>query len=160
MTETLAELRPSTMRRGFGVATLFGLGALLLYLGLAGSYADSVWQIFLILMALGALFAGWRMQQATAMHLTLTDAGLYDSSGFELAAMEDIVSVDRGMMAFKPSNGFMVKLKARKARRWRPGLYWISGRRIGVGGVTSASEGKAMADILAMKLAEAEAGQG
>jgi len=66
----------------------------------------------------------------------------------------DIERVDRGVFAFKPSNGFLVRTREPSARAWRPGLWWRFGRRIGVGGVTSANQTKAMSEILAAMLAE------
>jgi hypothetical protein len=62
--------------------------------------------------------------------------------------------VDRGTFAFKPSNGFLLRTETRQPRLWQPGLYWRTGRRIGVGGITRAAESKALADLIAIKLAE------
>ncbi len=152
MSEKLAELHATSARRFLGVGAVFGLGALLLYLGLTQPFEGFAWRVLMIAMAAGAIFFGMRMQQATALHLTLTDEGVFDSSGHMLVALDDVAEVERGMLAFKPSNGFMIKAKTAKPRRWRPGLYWIAGRRIGVGGVTGAGQGKAMADIMKMKL--------
>lgn len=154
MTDPLAELRASAARRFIGVGTMFGLGALLLWLGLSQAFDNVLWQVFVIACAGVALFAGMRMQQATALHIELHEDGVYDSDGVLLAALDDIETVERGMLAFKPSNGFMIRTKTPQARRWRPGLYWIMGRRVGVGGVTAASHSKVMADIIALKLRE------
>lgn len=154
MTEPLAELRVSAARRFLGVGMVFALGALLLWLGLSQAYENLVWQVFVLACAGGALYAGMRMQQATALHIVLHADGVYDSDGVRLAALDDIETVERGMLAFKPSNGFMIRTKTPQPRRWRPGLYWVLGRRIGVGGVTAASQSKVMADIIALRLAE------
>ena len=62
-------------------------------------------------------------------------------------------SVDRGLFAFKPSNGFVVVLSQGGWRGWAPGLWWRLGRRLGVGGVTSAAQAKAMAEILSIEIA-------
>lgn len=156
MAEVFAELRASMSRRFIGVGTMFGLGALLLYLALSQSFDALIWQVLLIALAGGALFAAMRMHQATAMYLVLTDEGLLDSEGHLLVSYDNIASVERGMLAFKPSNGFMIFAKTRLERRWRPGLYWVIGRRIGVGGVTAGSHSKFMADLMNMKLAEHE----
>jgi hypothetical protein len=61
--------------------------------------------------------------------------------------------VERGAFAFKPSNGFLVRLDKPLGRGWAPGLWWRLGRLLGVGGVTSASQSKAMAEILSLELA-------
>ncbi|MEJ6609340.1 MAG: hypothetical protein QNL63_06380, partial [Paracoccaceae bacterium] len=71
-----------------------------------------------------------------------------------IAYVDQIVSIDRGMLAFKPSNGFIFKVKTAQPRAWNPGLWWRFGRRVGVGGVTPGSSTKMMADIIAAKLAE------
>lgn len=73
-------------------------------------------------------------------------------TGRPLALMEDIQEIERGMFALKPSNGFVVRLKTKAAPAWAPGLWWRTGRRLGVGGVTSAGAAKAMADLLALRL--------
>lgn len=154
MREPLTKLRASPMRRLIGVGTMFGLGLLLLVLGLSESYDKLLWQVFILVCAAAALWAAVRMQQATALHIELHEDGVYDSQGVRLAALDDIETVERGMLAFKPSNGFMIRTKSPQPRRWRPGLYWIMGRRIGIGGVTAAGHAKAMADIINMKLRE------
>lgn len=154
MSEPLAELRASPMRRMIGVGTMFALGLLLLVLGLSETYDRLGWQVFVLACAAGALWGAVRMQQATALHIELHEDGVYDSRGVLIAALDDIDTVERGMLAFKPSNGFMIRTKTPQPRRWRPGLYWIMGRRIGVGGVTAASHAKVMADIIALKLKE------
>lgn len=156
MAEVVAELRASAARRVIGVGTMFGLGALLLYLALSQSFDALIWQVLLIVLAGGALYAAMRMHQATGLHLVLTEEGLFDSEGHQLVAYDEIASVERGMLAFKPSNGFMVLANRPLQRRWRPGMYWVLGKRIGVGGVTAASHSKFMADLMNMKLAERE----
>ncbi|MGY3437427.1 MULTISPECIES: hypothetical protein [unclassified Marinovum] len=152
MTEVVAELSASPARRVIGVGTMFALGALVLYLALSESYDNPLWQVLLIAIAAVALYAATRMYQATALRLQLRDDGLYDSEGHLLAAYDDVETVERGMLAMKPSNGFMIILKKKRPGRWRPGLYWIKGKRIGVGGVTAASHAKFMADMMNMKM--------
>ena len=161
--EILANVAASQGRRVFGVGVLAGLGLLLVRMGIAGgggSWLDGL----VIVMGVAALAASWLMYRATAHRVELRDEGLFNSDGTCLAAMEDIVSVDRGIFAFKPSNGFLVRTRRSLGRMWKPGLYWRLGNRIGVGGITRAAEAKLMADILTVKLAEraadAEAAKG
>lgn len=151
--EELARAMPAPARRVFGVGTLGGLGAILLYVGLASPPAHAGWLAFLLLTGAGALWAAWRQWEATECGLVLTDQGLFDSDGRVIAPIDDIQSIDRGVFAFKPSNGFLLRLKAPEPRHWSPGLWWRLGRRVGVGGVTSAAETRAMADILSALLA-------
>ena len=158
MAEVLAELAASPARRYFGVGTMFGLGLLVLYLALSQSFDAFYWQLALIALGGAALYAAMRMLQATALRLELRDDGLFDSEGHLLAAFDDIVTVERGMLAMKPSNGFMIVTRTRQPRRWRPGLYWVMGKRIGVGGGTAAADAKYMADLMNMQLVERRGG--
>ncbi|WP_323763269.1 hypothetical protein [Marinovum sp.] len=158
MAELVAELAASPVRRYFGVATMTGLGVLLLWLALTQNFDQMGWKLALIAMAVAALWAAMRMLQATALRLELREDGLYDSEDHLLAAYDDIVTVERGMLAMKPSNGFMIVTRSKKPRRWRPGLYWVMGRRIGVGGVTAAADAKYLADLMNMQLVERRGG--
>lgn len=158
MTEQLAEVSVSPGRRVFGVGVLAGLGALMLRMALAG--AGGSWlDAMVLVMGLGAFFGAWTMFRATRLRLILRRDGLFDSEGTCLALMEEIVAVDRGTFAFKPSNGFLLRTSRRAPRLWRPGLYWRFGRRVGVGGITRAPEAKQMADVLAVMLAERQAAE-
>ncbi|MBL4559156.1 MAG: hypothetical protein JKP98_25190 [Rhodobacteraceae bacterium] len=65
----------------------------------------------------------------------------------------EIERVDRGALAFKPSGGFVLHLAAPGTAGWAPGLWWRVGRRLGVGGATNPMEGRAMADIIAVRIA-------
>jgi hypothetical protein len=99
------------------------------------------------------------MYRATRLSVILRRDGLFDSDGTCLAAMDTILTVDRGTFAFKPSNGFLLRTSTGASRLWQPGLYWRLGRRIGVGGITRAAEAKQMADVLSVMLAERAAEQ-
>lgn len=123
------------------------LGVLVIYIGflttpqaLAG----------LVLVALGIVFVAmtWMQFKVTEGHLELTENELRVAGGRVLAEVSNISGVERGPFAFKPSQGFLIKMKAPQPRAWAPGLYWRFGRLLGIGGVTSASQGKFMADTL------------
>ncbi len=154
--KVLAEITPSFGRRAFALFSMIVLGALCLYIAFAHPPRDLWAQAFLIGVGLVVLWGAEMMRRATRLSLELTEEGLRDSSGVMVAPMERIVGLDRGMFAFKPSNGFIVRLDRPHARCWRPGLYWRLGRSVGVGGVTVASQAKMMADLLTIKLAERE----
>jgi hypothetical protein len=66
--------------------------------------------------------------------------------------MDGIRSVERGAFAFKPSHGFTLVMKEKQPRAWAPGLWWRLGRRVGVGGVTSAGQTKFMAEQIALRI--------
>ena len=151
--EILAAVRASPMRRALGLAVLWCLGALLLWLALARPPASAGLHAVLIVVGLGALWVGEMLRRATMLAVELTQAGLRSSDGETIARWEEIASVDRGAFAFKPSNGFILRLCARAPARWRPGLWWRWGRRVGVGGVTPGAQAKAMADIIGARLA-------
>ncbi|MEO0938930.1 MAG: hypothetical protein AAFY38_12325 [Pseudomonadota bacterium] len=155
--EVLAIIHASPGRRWLGVISMGFLGFVLLWI--AFSTPPSLgWQAFLLAMGAAALWLTTRMYQATSHRIELTEEGLRDSSGTLIAAFDDIQSMDRGFFAFKPSNGFLLKTKSRGARTWRPGLWWRLGKRIGIGGVTPGHQSKAMAEIIAIRLAQREMG--
>ncbi|KNG92656.1 hypothetical protein [Pseudaestuariivita atlantica] len=152
--ELLAEVAASTPRRMLGVGVLASLGVVLLWTAFNTPPATLSLLLLLLVGGVAALFGAVRMWRATEGRLALTTDGLFDPDGKCLAGWEDMDRVDRGMLAFKPSNGFMLTLKSPGARAWRPGLFWQLGRRIGVGGVTAAAQAKAMADLISIRLAE------
>lgn len=151
--EILAEVKTASGRRIFGVVMLVLLALMTGYIALFHP-PKLGYAIFLLVIAGLSIWQALRLQAAGAVDLRLTQSGLFDSSGACLAMFDDIAAVDRGMFAFKPSNGFLLKLKAPGPRAWRPGLWWRIGRRIGVGGMTSAPQTKIMADILAAMIME------
>jgi hypothetical protein len=152
--EVIAVVEAAPVRRAIGVGMLYLLGGLLLYLGLVQPTAGLGWQVFLIATAAGSLAMGEAMRRATALRIEMTREGLRDSAGRVLARTEDIRALDRGVFAFKPSNGFLLTTKSRQGRVWAPGLWWRIGRRIGVGGVTPAGQTKFMAEMIAVVLQE------
>ncbi len=156
-TEVLASIGASTPRRWFATAVLWALALLLIWLALAQPPAPG-WQVFLIVTGALAAWVAELLRRATLLRVELTAEGLRDSSGREIAAFSNIRSVERGVFAFKPSNGFLVVLKQRRPRVWAPGLWWRFGRRVGVGGVTASHQAKLMAEQIALRLAEAERG--
>jgi len=110
------------------------------------------------LLAMGglALWMADKMRRATAGAIELTATELRDSDGTVIARVEDIIGLDRGVFAFKPSNGFLLRTKPGTGgdRIWRPGLWWRIGRRIGVGGMTPGSQTKFMSEIISAMMAE------
>jgi len=158
MSEVLATVSASLPRRAFGIGVLLALGGVVLYVGLMRQHSSPGWQVFLLVFGVLVLWLADRMRRATAMTLRLTPDGIYDSDGRELARMDQIVGVDRGAFAIKPSNGFVLRLTERPGRAWAPGLWWRIGRSVGVGGVTSANQTKFMAEMLSAMLAERESG--
>ncbi|MBE0452260.1 hypothetical protein [Roseovarius autotrophicus] len=151
-TELDAVLAASPGRRMIGVGSLGGLGAIMLYMALALAPGLG-WQAFQVGLGGVALWCAQRMWRATAERLELSAEGLRSSDGRILAPMDDIVAVDRGVFAFKPSNGFMITLRHKGPFVWEPGLWWRIGRKVGVGGVTPGTPAKYMAELIQERIA-------
>lgn len=151
-TRPRARISASAPRRGFGYVVLFGLGALLLYLSVV-SLSGALGRVALLAGGVGAIWFAETMRRATGVELILTETALIESSGRVLANLDEVVSVERGALALKPSNGFTLVLQSRQPRAWAPGMWWRLGRRVGVGGVTSAGAAKFMAEQIAFQIA-------
>lgn len=152
--DILAQLQASAPRRWMAVAIMAVLGALLIYIALAVPPQSLFWQGFLIVIGGLSLWLAQATRQATEIILTLTEAGLTDSTGETVATIAEIEGVSRGMFAFKPSNGFVLQLNTRGPGRWRPGLWWRLGKRVGIGGVTPGPQGKMMAQMIEALVAQ------
>ena len=149
--EIIAMMQASLARRFSAYAAVFILGALLVLLAFVQP-PELGWQLFLIALGAAALVVAERLRRATLLGLVLTPDALCDTAGTVLARIDDIASVDRGAFAFKPSNGFILRLKTSAPRAWAPGLWWRFGKRVGVGGVTPSGPGRYMAEQIAMRL--------
>ena len=151
--EVLAIVRASAPRRWLAVSLMASLGLLLLWVAIS-TPPTLGWQIFLIAMGAGSLWLADRLRRATANWLELTRDGLRDNTGQIVIAMDQIRQVERGMFAFKPSNGFLIHGSEPMAKAWEPGLWWRFGKRVAIGGVTAASQTKFMSEIIAAQLFE------
>ncbi len=160
MEDLVAIIRPSGPRRAFAIALLAAMAFLLLYLAFMMPPEDFLWQAFLVAVGLGSIYLAFRFRNATRSTLELRDGALSDSAGMTLCTLDEIVAVERGTFAFKPSNGFLLVLREKKSGHWSPGLWWRMGRRVGVGGVVPSGASKFMAEMIALKLAERERGEG
>lgn len=152
--EVLTVTGASATRRILGIGVFAALGVLLIYIAFTAPPAGVALQAMLIALGVGALWVSERMRRATAVRLELTMQGLRDSDGVVLANTDQMVAIDRGAFAFKPSHGFTLKLAGRAPVAWQPGLYWRFGKRLGVGGVTPGAQTKVMADMIAAMIAE------
>nr|WP_319246982.1 hypothetical protein [uncultured Celeribacter sp.] len=146
-------LMASPVRRSSASAMLVLLGGLLIWVAVDAPEMALPWLALLLVLAVGSLGLAWHVWRASAHGLVLTEEALCDGSGRVVCRLEDIAAVERGTFAFKPSNGFLITLKTTHTRAWAPGVWWRLGRRVGVGGVTPASQGKAMADVIAARIA-------
>ncbi|MEM6387217.1 MAG: hypothetical protein AAF718_13385 [Pseudomonadota bacterium] len=147
--DILFTLAPSIGRRLLGAGSLALLGVLLVTLVFE---AQGVWSGFFLITAILILLAAHRLWHATGDCLELTRTELRTGRGRVLTEIGNVKSIDRGVFAFKPSNGFLVKLEEPNGTGWSPGLWWQRGRLIGVGGVVRGGEARAMAEfIMALK---------
>ena len=151
--EVLMIVNPAPARRIIALIILGALGFLLAYLGFSVQ-GLAVGRIALVVTGGLVVWVTSRMYVATAQGIELTKDELRETPGEVLARIDDIKKVDRGTFAFKPSNGFIVILKSPMKRSWRPGLWWRTGRRVGIGGVTNAGQNKALAEILTVEVAK------
>ncbi|MEP2890586.1 hypothetical protein [Tateyamaria sp.] len=153
-TETvLATITASPGRRILGIGSLWILSLMVIYVAFARPPSFG-WQVFLVALGAGSIWIAEQMRRSTSVTLELTRQELREKTGFVLARMDEVAGLDRGMFAFKPSNGFLLRLNNAKPRAWRPGLWWSLWSRVGVGGMTPAHEAKYMAEVIASILAE------
>ncbi|MBO27759.1 MAG: hypothetical protein CML61_03205 [Rhodobacteraceae bacterium] len=152
--EVLAIASASPGRRFLGLGSLLMLGLMVIYVALARPPAFG-WQLFLLALGIAAIASAEAMRRSTASRVELTPTELRDGDGTVIARTEDIIGLDRGFFAFKPSNGFLLKTSAAAGpRSWRPGLWWRMGRRIGIGGMTPGNQTKFMSEVIAALMAE------
>lgn len=153
--EVIARVKASSGRRAVGLAMLVALAFMVIYVAIA-SPPSLGWQVFLIAVGIAALMISQKVFHATQRTLELTRQTLRDDNGVLVAEIDNIRSIDRGAFAFKPSNGFILRLHSAEGRQWHPGLWWRLSRRVGVGGMTPMRETKYMAEMIALMIAERE----
>ena len=106
-----------------------------------------------LVLALFAAAIGWFGQAlffTKARAVIFEGDRLYDDSGVEICHLDDVAELEKGLHLFKPSSGFVLKLKTKQPAAWSPGLWWRIGHRVGVGGATPGRRAKAMADAIVM----------
>lgn len=151
-----ARFGASKARRIFACSVLYGFAGLLIYLAFVRP-PTLLWLVMLLGMGMATLVIAERLRRATLIEIVLTATEVRDSEGRILALIEDVVSVERGAFALKPSNGFTLVLRNRAPRAWVPGMWWRMGRRVGVGGATPAGPAKFMAERIALQIAVRDA---
>ena len=154
MADVITTLEPSLGRRWFGAIALGALGILLLVV----TFTQPPEGLFfkLIVPLVGVLFiwqAQWNLR-VTKHGLYLTKDGLFDAQDSLICPIYNMAEVDRGIFAFKPSNGFLIRLHEPEPKGWAPGLYWRLGRRLGIGGTTHPSQNKELAQALEVLIME------
>lgn len=155
--EILTTVAASAPRRMMGIIVLALLGIVLVYAGVMQPPENLIWQLLLVAAGGVTIYMADRMRRASVTTLELTCEVLRESGGRVLARLDQIETVNRGMFAFKPSNGFVIITRQPQERHWTPGLWWRIGRRIGVGGVTPPAQTRYMAEMMQTLLAERQA---
>ena len=141
-------LQASGPRRAVMLTMMAAMGILLVLLGFQMDGGAFLFKAAFVVIGLGFLSLLPATARASARYLVLTKAGLTDDQGTLLVAVENVRSVERGAFAFKPSNGFLVRLHQAQPRAWVPGLWWMQGRQMGVGGIIPSGAAKSAAEIL------------
>ncbi len=152
--EVLATVSATGARRVMAITVLVLLGGVLVYIALAQPPQALGWQLIMFGVGCGVLVLAERMRRAEVTVLELTREALREKGGAVLVRMDQVATVNRGVFAFKPSNGFVIITHAPQPLQWNPGLWWRVGRRIGVGGVAPAVQAKYMADVMQAILTE------
>ena len=150
----IARLEPSPARYYFGLGSMLVLGLFLGGLAATSSDVTSLARAFMVVLAGGLLALAFRTARSGRQAIVLTKFGLFDTAGRVVAHLDEIKRVDRGLLAFRPSNGFGLTLHARRTAAWAPGLWWRIGKTVGIGGLTPPSHNKAMAELLTLTLAD------
>ncbi len=152
-TKVIAVIEAGMLRRWMAVAMLACVSVLLVYSGMGAGGSSMILRICAVAVGVATLLIALKLFRVTANRIELTVDGLRESSGISIATLDEIASLDRGLLAFKPTNGFVLRTHAPTVRCWRPGLWWRFGRRVGIGGVVSGAQTKFMADRLAELMA-------
>ncbi|SFR12910.1 hypothetical protein [Poseidonocella sedimentorum] len=136
------------------VGLLGALGLIFLLLGATAIGEGRFGPAALIPAGAVVLWAARELWRSGSAGLVFGPEGLRLGDGTVLAARDEMLSIDRGVFAFKPTGGFLLTLTpARRPNLWRPGLCWRVGRRLGVGGILRAHEAKLVAELLAADIA-------
>ena len=147
MTDPILIVRPSLARRCIGVGVQLCLGIVLMYVALVMPTTVGGLTVLLGLGVLASCVAV-RTWVVSAGALILRADGIFDQTGRPIALLAQIDSVDRGAFSFKPSNGFLIRMKTSEPWAWVPGIWWRCSRRVGIGGVLAGAQTRAMADML------------
>lgn len=151
----VVKLKASTPRRVLAASLLLVLACLLAMVAVTGTYSP-LGRLGLLCLAAVSAFGAMRVWQAGQMTLEYS-AGCLREEGPEgrvIADASDIVSVERGALAFKPSNGFLLRLASHGPRVWVPGVWWRWGKLVGVGGLLPAHQSKLVAEALSLDVAQ------
>ncbi len=134
----LAIINPPTIKRYFFTILSLILSVLLLYEGFAIYFASGERLGFILV---GLLLSGltYLFYFNTGKALILYHDRMVSTDGELLFELHNISSIENGLFSFKPSNGVLFHLKEPMPSKWKLGLWWRIGKRVGIGGCTQKS---------------------
>ncbi|MEM9717205.1 MAG: hypothetical protein AAF826_11880 [Pseudomonadota bacterium] len=146
MTEDLITLVASVSpaRKFFGVFSLSVPTVLFAALLVQGAFNTPIAIIIGIGLMVAFAWAAWRMFSAPNFGIVFDGTLLATEDGENLAHVDDIATVQNGLFALRPTNGFMLVLKEPGKRTTRPGVVWQQGRSLGIGGILQSEPAKAI----------------
>ena len=150
-----AEVRRPELMRWVLLIAMAALFLLTVFVGVVG-LSKSI--IVTAVMFAFAAFVGWfgrQLLMSDASKVMFDGETISDDTGEVICRLEDIDRIERGLALFKPTNGFVLTLKAEAPRGWSPGLWWRMGKRIGIGGATPGRAPRNMADAINLALMQA-----
>lgn len=147
-----AEMKVSPLRRTVGAVAVTLSGALLLGSAIWDPPQGALAQGLVWALAAALLWSGMRLWRDTAYSVRLIGDRLEESSGELIVMMDQVEGIVRGHFAFRPSNGFSLKLREETQPRWRMGLWWRAGKRAAFGGAASSAEAKKLAEAIEKRL--------
>ncbi|RMF33239.1 MAG: hypothetical protein D6754_17250 [Alphaproteobacteria bacterium] len=150
----LARLAAAPVRRAVAAGAVILPGALLIFLALERIGRSVPAALLLAGLGVALVLLGRFVWQRSGGTLMLTREALIGPDGTPLCRIEDIAAVETGVLAFKPSGGFLLRLRQPMPFGWAPGLWWRVGRRLGVGGAVARHQAKAMAELITIILNE------
>ncbi|WP_224815877.1 hypothetical protein [Hasllibacter sp. MH4015] len=158
--EVLASITPKPARRVVAVGMIVALGLIVLSVAIARPPAALGWMLFLTFFGAGCMWLAWAMWQATGRRIELTRSELREvgEDGRVLCTIENLAKVDRGMFAYKPAGGFVVRLKEPMSRVYAPGMWSRFGRTLSVGGASGRRDCKEVADLMIVLMVERDGG--
>ena len=147
--ELLAALPPSAIRRWITLVLLVIFAMALSVIGAELPAERQLAKVLSFTASALAVLQAVLMWRATANAIVLSEDELRESAtGRLIARLDDIERVDTTAFAYRPATGFLIFLRSPAPFAVAPGMWWRAGRRIGIGGVTTKTEGKIMAAAL------------
>lgn len=155
--DTPLDFETLTLRRSPTMVwmSLIAVAVLVFFLALLAArlYDVQNWTGFSIL-AGGATFGawlGWVIFKGRNCVVILTQDRFETSDGVCQVFFDDIGKLSVGTFEFKPAGGVLVRAKEKRPLYWQPGLIWVMGRSIGVGGMVPKAACKAFAEELSYR---------